>query len=140
ALSAAIGATIPFHRSMPSGFIPVALADSSVIPGKDGLKVYNDRPVNAETPAHLLDDRVTPASRHFIRNNGVVPENISPDGWKVTIDGEVETPLELTIEDLKSRFEVVTAQLVVECAGNGRAFFDPPASGNQWTYGAVGCS
>jgi DMSO/TMAO reductase YedYZ molybdopterin-dependent catalytic subunit len=28
---------------------------------------------------------------------------------------------------------------VVECGGNGRAYFQPGASGNQWTVGAVGC-
>ena len=26
----------------------------------------------------------------------------------------------------------------LECGGNGRAAFNPPASGNQWTVGAVG--
>ena len=26
----------------------------------------------------------------------------------------------------------------LECAGNGRAFFDPPVAGVQWTKGAVG--
>ncbi|MEX2628939.1 MAG: sulfite oxidase [Tistlia sp.] len=140
ALSAAVGAAIPFHRNMPSGFIPLALADTGAIPGKDGLIVYNDRPMNAETPAHLLDDRITPIERHFIRNNGSVPEDTSPDGWTVTVDGEVDKPLELSIDELKSQFEVVTAQLTLECGGNGRAFFDPPASGNQWTYGAVGAS
>jgi DMSO/TMAO reductase YedYZ molybdopterin-dependent catalytic subunit len=28
---------------------------------------------------------------------------------------------------------------VLECGGNGRSEFNPPASGNQWTTGAVGC-
>ena len=28
----------------------------------------------------------------------------------------------------------------IECGGNGRAGYDPPGKGNQWTYGAVGCS
>jgi DMSO/TMAO reductase YedYZ molybdopterin-dependent catalytic subunit len=61
------------------------------------------------------------------------------DSWKVKIGGLVDTPMELTIADLKSKFEVVTMALNLECGGNGRAFFVPPASGNQWTYGAVGC-
>ncbi len=30
--------------------------------------------------------------------------------------------------------------LTLECGGNGRGFFNPPARGNQWTYGAVACS
>ncbi len=141
ALSAAVGAAIPFHRNMPSGFLPLALAESAgAIPGKDGLTVLNDRPVNAETPAHLLDDRVTPTARHFIRNNGIAPEDTSPDGWMLTVDGLVTNPMELSIDDLRSQFEVVTEQLTLECGGNGRAFFDPPASGNQWTYGAVASS
>ena len=46
----------------------------------------------------------------------------------------------LTIGELKTMFEHHTYQLQLECGGNGRAFFDPPASGNQWTYGAVACS
>ncbi|MGH6904075.1 MAG: twin-arginine translocation signal domain-containing protein, partial [Geminicoccaceae bacterium] len=76
-MSAALGASIPFHRQMPAGLIPAALADEPkefALEGKDGLIVLNDRPVNAETPAHLLDDPVTPTARHFIRNNGNPPE------------------------------------------------------------------
>lgn len=30
--------------------------------------------------------------------------------------------------------------MVIECAGNGRAGFQPPATGNQWTLGTVGCA
>jgi DMSO/TMAO reductase YedYZ molybdopterin-dependent catalytic subunit len=141
AMSAAIGAAIPFHRSMPSGFIPLALAEGhEMIAGKDGLTVLNDRPVNAETPPHLLDDAITPTSRHFIRNNGVPPENTGVSGWTLTVDGLVDNPATFTIDDLKEKFEVVELALTLECGGNGRAFFDPPAKGNQWTLGAVACS
>ena len=140
AMGAAVGAAIPFHRYMPAGLIPEALAGAATdfkIQGKDGLTVFNDRPVNAETPAHLLDDDVTPTKRHFVRNNGIPPENTNPDGWTLTIDGEVENPMTLSIADLKSKFEVVKLKLQVECGGNGRAAFNPPAKGNQWTVGAV---
>jgi len=140
-MGALIGTAIPFHRNMPSGFIPEALAQSAMaIDGKDGLTVLNDRPVNAETPPHLLNDDVTPTARHFIRNNGVPPESTSVDAWSLTVDGLVDKPMELSIADLKSKFEVVTERLVIECGGNGRAAFDPPAKGNQWTLGAVACS
>jgi hypothetical protein len=63
AMSAAVGASIPFAKFMPGGLIPAALAQSDEpfeLPGKSGLTVLNDRPINAETPAHLLDDRITP--------------------------------------------------------------------------------
>lgn len=141
AMSAVVGGAIPFHRHMPAGLIPAALAETTedfAIEGKDGLTVLNDRPLNAETPAHLLDDDVTPTERLFIRNNGLPPDDTSPEGWTLTIDGEVNNPLELTIDDLRNRFEVVTQPMQLECGGNGRAGFNPPASGNQWTVGAVG--
>lgn len=140
AMGAVLGASIPFHRNMPAGLIPAALAEETeafTIPGKDGLSVLNDRPVNAETPAYLLDDDVTPTARHFIRNNGIAPENTSADGWTLKIDGLVDNPMELSIADLRNRFEVVRYKLQLECGGNGRAAFNPPASGNQWTVGAI---
>lgn len=128
---------------MPGGLIPAALAEETGdfrIAGKDGLTVLNDRPVNAETPAHLLDDNITPTARHFVRNNGVPPENTSPDGWTLKVEGLVDSPMELSIADLRERFEVLRLPLQLECGGNGRAAFNPPASGNQWTVGAVGNS
>ncbi len=145
AMSAALGASIPFAEYMPGGLIPAALAQSDAafeIPGKDGLVVLNDRPINAETPAHLLDDRVTPASRLFVRNNGIPPtaEAIDPDSWTLEIGGESATEtVSLTLPELKAKFKHYTYQLLIECGGNGRSEFVPSASGNQWTTGAVGC-
>ena len=139
-MAAMVGASIPFHRNMPVGFVPAALAQESVLIGKDGLTLLNDRPINAETPPELLDDAITPTSRHFVRNNGIPPEDMNPDTWTLTIDGFVDNPMVLTIADLKEQFEVVTMALTLECGGNGRGFFNPPASGNQWTYGAVACA
>lgn len=140
-MAAMLGGYIPFHRNMPAGFIPAALAEEPIsIEGKDGLVVLNDRPVNAECPAHLLDDLVTPTNRHFVRNNGLPPETVDAANWTLTVDGEVNDVLTLSIDELKDKFEVVKLQLQLECGGNGRAFFDPKAKGNQWTVGAVGCS
>jgi DMSO/TMAO reductase YedYZ molybdopterin-dependent catalytic subunit len=140
AMAAMLGTTIPFHRFMPSGFIPVALAEEPfLITGKQDLTILNDRPVNAECPAHLLDDEVTPTSRLFVRNNGIPPEMVDAETWTLSVDGEVENALELTIADLKRDFEVLSLQLQLECGGNGRSFFEPKARGNQWTVGAIGC-
>lgn len=144
-MGAMVGMAIPFERNMPRGILPVASAQDSgleLMSGKNGLTLLNDKPLNAETPAHFLDDEVTPYERMFVRANGLVPQSAldqNAEGWMLTIDGEVETPLELSIDELKSRFENVTKRLVVECGGNGRAYFHPGASGNQWTMGAVGC-
>ncbi len=142
-LSATLGISIPFARNMPAVLIPAAYAADNapdVIEGKEGLIVLNDRPINAETPAHLLDDEVTPNRYMFVRNNGIPPENINPETWELRIEGEsCITPTTFTIDDLRARFEEVTLQLQLECGGNGRSEFAPAASGNQWTTGAVGC-
>ncbi|MGD8206588.1 MAG: sulfite oxidase [Thiohalocapsa sp.] len=136
-----LGGFIPFHRNMPAGLIPAALAEEPFsIEGKDGLTILNNRPVNAECPAHLLDDDVTPTARHFVRNNGLPPETVDAASWTLSVDGEVEKPIEMSIDELKKSFEVVTLQLQLECGGNGRSFFEPKARGNQWTVGAVACS
>jgi DMSO/TMAO reductase YedYZ molybdopterin-dependent catalytic subunit len=143
AMTAALGVTgIPFGWNMPAGLIPAALADETdmfTLAGKErGLILHNDRPLNMETPAHLLDDDVTPAERFFVRNNGQLPEPIALADWRLTIDGEVETPLELTFDQLVNEFEPVTLKLQLECGGNGRSGFNPSPRGNQWSVGAVG--
>lgn len=140
AVGAIAGMTIPFERNMPRGLIPAAFAQDDLLAGKDGLTLLGDRPLNAETPAHLLDDAITPTNRHFIRNNGLLPDSVDAEGWTLTIDGFVDNPMTMTIADLRENFEVITRALHIECGGNGRAAFDPPARGNQWTVGAVACS
>jgi DMSO/TMAO reductase YedYZ molybdopterin-dependent catalytic subunit len=139
-MGALLGAAIPFHRNMPAGLIPAALADAELLKGKEGLVLLNDRPINAETPPHLLDSPITTNEHFFVRNNGGIPANTDTDGWELMIDGLVDNPLKLSIADLKEQFEVVKLALVIECAGNGRFFFSPPPGGNQWTYGGVGCA
>jgi DMSO/TMAO reductase YedYZ molybdopterin-dependent catalytic subunit len=139
-MGAIAGMTIPFERNIPRGLIPAAFAQDDVLAGKDGLTLMNDRPVNAETPAHLLDDAITPTERHFIRNNGLLPDSMDAETWTLTVDGFVDTPMTMTIAELRETFEVITRALHIECGGNGRYAFDPPARGNQWTYGAVGCA
>jgi DMSO/TMAO reductase YedYZ molybdopterin-dependent catalytic subunit len=145
ALAAALGGPIVFSDKMPGGLIPAALAQTTepfAIPGKDGLVYLNDRPVNAETPAHLLDDEVTPARHLYIRNNGHPPlqADIDPGKWTLRIEGEAcKEARSFTLEELKKQFEHHTYRLTIECGGNGRSEFNPPATGNQWTVGAVGC-
>jgi DMSO/TMAO reductase YedYZ molybdopterin-dependent catalytic subunit len=157
AMGAAVGGAVVFGDSMPAGLIPTAFAQEKKdapaaaapkgpqllqFPGKDGnLVVLGEKPLVAETPEHLLDDDTTPTSKFYIRNNGLMPEATKePDAWKLTVDGEVNTKLELTLGELKKRFPTVTRRMVLECGGNGRSFFTPQARGNQWTNGGAGCA
>ena len=144
AMGTALGASIPFADKMPGGFIPAALANSNTpfkIPGKhSGLIVLNDKPLNAETPPHLLDDLITPADKIFVRNNGIPPVNVDPASWTLTIEGEsAKNKIQFTLAELKKQFKHYTYQLTIECAGNGRSEFNPPTKGHQWTTGAVAC-
>jgi len=144
ALGAAIGMQIPYARHLPGGLIPAAFAETTEpfrLIGKDeGLVVLNDRPLNAETPAHLLNDAVTPNARLFVRNNGLPPGDVDAANWTLSIGGEsAGQPQKFSLAQLRSEFEVHTLRLQLECGGNGRAEYRPSARGNQWTTGAVGC-
>lgn len=145
AAGAWLGSWFPVSAKYPFGLIPAALADNPdpfVIPGKSaGLEILNDRPINAETPAHLLDGDFTANEFFFVRNNGRMPESIDPTTWTLTLDGEaLPRKVTFSLRDLQTRFAHHSYALVLECGGNGRKEFSPPAKGNQWTTGAVGCA
>lgn len=139
-----IGAEIVFGSNIMEGYIPLALQDPDPFKMFNKHKemiVLNDKPWNIEAQAHLLDDKITPNSCMFIRNNGLVPENIDAKKWVLKIDGEsVVKEKTYTLSELKSKFKHYTYQLTIECGGNGRSEFNPPAKGNQWTVGAVHCA
>jgi sulfite oxidase len=108
---------------------------------KPELIVLDTPELNAETPPHLLDDDITPLSRLFARNTGRMPDfpPAAISAWTLTIDGCVRSPRTWTIPRLKNEFEPVNQIAVLECAGNGRAFFREFAGTVLWQYGAVGC-
>jgi DMSO/TMAO reductase YedYZ molybdopterin-dependent catalytic subunit len=125
------------------GLLPSAWLDipDSPLP-KPGMIVHGGPAFNGEFPPHLLDDPITPTARHFVRNNGGIPERARSkdlNGWLPRVDGEVRHPLALTLEDLLC-LPQVTMQAVLECAGNGRSLFTPPVGGTPWMRGAVACS
>ncbi len=139
-----IGTELVFGSKMLEGYTPLALQDPDPFKlfnkNKD-MVVLNDKPWNIEAQAHLLDDKITPNPSMFVRNNGLLPEDINSKSWTLTIDGESVSKQKIyTLAELKSKFEQHTYQLTIECGGNGRAEFDPPAKGNQWTIGAVHCA
>src|SRR5687767_1034684 len=99
----------------------------------DDLVYLSREPLNAETPLDRQVGVITPAPRHYVRDHFAIPAG--PD--RLAIEGAVRTPMQLDpgqIRSLPPRSLVVT----LECAGNGRAFLDPPVSGEQWRTGAVG--
>lgn len=142
-LGALLGAKIVY--ALPEGYLPLALHQEND-PGKlfgkhEEMVVLNDQPWNVEAQAHLLDESPTPADKMFIRNNGIIPEDIDVNSWTLTIKGESSSQEKTySLQELKTKFSSHSYQLVLECGGNGRSEFYPPAEGNQWTVGAVSCA
>lgn len=143
-MASALGADIVFGATLPKGLTPLGLADPDpfeLFKKDKAMILLNDKPYNMEALAHQLDDEVTPNQYIFVRNNGLIPQDIDVDTWTLTIDGEsVSAPKTYTLAELKSKFPTYSYQLTIECGGNGRAEFDPPAKGNQWSVGAVYCA
>ena len=125
-----------------SGASPVLAAEEPAppppqpVPGKERLLMKTAAPLHLELPADQLTSWITPNELHFVRNHFEVPQ-IDPSTWTLLVDGEVDHPLTLTLDDLRT-FESVNAVRTLECAGNGRGLFTPKASGTQWGMGAVG--
>jgi DMSO/TMAO reductase YedYZ molybdopterin-dependent catalytic subunit len=143
-MAASLGIEIVHAAKLPTNYVPLAFQDSDpfkLFNKNKELIVLNNKPWNLETPPHLLDDKITPADKMFIRNNGLIPENVDVNTWILTVDGEsVSQAKTYSLADLKSKFKNYTYQLTLECGGNGRSEFFPPASGNQWKAGAVSCA
>lgn len=104
-------------------------------PTRDML-VRSTRPEDLEMPLSGFSDYITPIDHFFVRTHVYVP-TVDVNAWRLKVEGEVTTPLTLTLENLKL-MPAVDLVAVVECAGNGRGFYEPPVPGTQWSTGAVG--
>jgi DMSO/TMAO reductase YedYZ molybdopterin-dependent catalytic subunit len=101
-----------------------------------GLTGHSRDPLNCETPPPLLGADVTPSSQFFRRNHFPVPE-LDAATWRLAVNGLVRRQLTLSLDELK-RCSPRSLTVVLECAGNGRTQFWPPAEGERWGLGAVG--
>lgn len=99
------------------------------------LRLVTPEPLNAETILTHQAGGITPTPAFYLRNHLELP-SIAVSAWKLTIAGAVNKPLELTYDTLRGLPER-TLLVTLECAGNGRAAFHPPAEGEDWHYGAV---
>ncbi|MDO8596440.1 MAG: sulfite oxidase, partial [Sulfuricaulis sp.] len=100
-----------------------------------GMIMREEEPLNLEMPFGSLDGFLTPVDRFFVRSHFSIPQ-IDVKTWRLKIEGEVQTPFELTYDEVRE-MQSHTIPVTMECAGNGRAFLTPQASGVQWERGAV---
>jgi DMSO/TMAO reductase YedYZ molybdopterin-dependent catalytic subunit len=110
---------------------------SVVIPGKRPMILHNDRPEDLETPVRDFNSYLTPVNAFFVRQHIPRPAPIDPQAYRLTVDGMVSKPLQLTLADLR-KLPQYTVPATLECTGNGRGFYVPKVPGIQWGRGAVG--
>src|SRR3712207_847121 len=91
---------------------------------------------NHGMPLEALRYDVTPPGLHYVLTHYDIPA-VDPATWSLEVGGAVDRPLRLTLEDLQRR-AAVTSRVLLECAGNGRARFEPRPVGQPWLLEAVG--
>jgi DMSO/TMAO reductase YedYZ molybdopterin-dependent catalytic subunit len=117
-------------------FLAAALLQSTSRGGKRDMIERSARPVDLEMPLDGFADYITPLDRFFVRTHVYTPR-VDIGQWRLAVGGEVASPLMLTMDDLR-RMPSVELVSVLECAGNGRGFYEPSMPGLQWGHGAVG--
>jgi DMSO/TMAO reductase YedYZ molybdopterin-dependent catalytic subunit len=111
--------------------------EAPAIPGKRPMILHNDLPEDLESPGEYFTSWVTPVDAFFVRQHIPRPVQIDPNEFKITINGMVSRPMDVTLADLK-RLPQYTVPATLECTGNGRGFYTPKVPGIQWKRGAVG--
>jgi sulfite oxidase len=112
-------------------------SDVPAVPGKEGMIVRSFRFLDLEMPTEFMNSWITPVPHFFVRNHMFEPSTLDAAEWRLSVGGEVEKPLTLSLADL-GKIELHSVTNTLECAGNGRAFQNPHVPGAQWQKGAVG--
>jgi sulfite oxidase len=107
------------------------------VPGENGMILRSFGFVDLESPVEHFNTWITPLPHFFVRNHMHEPSELEAKDWRLSIGGEVEKPLTLTLAEL-SKIEVHSVVNTLECAGNGRSLYRPQVPGIQWGKGAVG--
>ena len=108
-------------------------------PQKRPLIRLTSRPPQLETPFSVFNEGIiTSNDAFFVRYHlSQIPTSIDPDTFALEIKGKVNSPLKLSLAELK-KFEPVEIVAVNQCSGNSRGFFNPRVGGGQMGNGAMG--
>lgn len=109
-------------------------------PQKRPLILLTSRPPQLETPFSVFDEGIiTPNDAFFVRYHwSGIPTSIDPQSYRLRVGGRVNTPLELSLDELKRLADPVELVAVNQCSGNSRGHFTPRANGGQLSNGAMG--
>src|SRR5262245_52600087 len=104
------------------------------------LIVRTADPLNSEPRLlALVADAVTPVKHFYVRNHGPMPK-VEVNDYKLHVVGMVGQELELSLAQIKERFQQVTVEATLTCAGNRRNEMSEikAVGGVQWDAGAIG--
>lgn len=108
-------------------------------PEKTDIMMLADRPPLLETPMHYFLQDLTPNDAYFVRwHYAGLPTRVDLKTYRIEMGGAVSNPLQLSIDDLRTKFEPISMTAFSQCAGNSRSFFRPQVPGAEWTNGAMG--
>lgn len=109
-------------------------------PQKRPLTLVTTRPPHLETPFPVFDEGpITPNDAFFVRYHlANFPLSIDPEAYRLSIKGAVNTPLSLSLTELKTLANAVAVVAVNQCSGNSRGFFTPRVFGAQLGNGSMG--
>ena len=109
-------------------------------PQKRPLILLTARPPQLETPFSVYNEGViTPNDAFFVRYHwSGIPTSIDEKSYRLKVTGNVNTPLELSLAELKQLGDPVELTAVNQCSGNSRGHFAPRANGGQLSNGAMG--
>jgi DMSO/TMAO reductase YedYZ molybdopterin-dependent catalytic subunit len=91
---------------------------------------------NHALPLEALRWDVTPLGLHYLLTHFDIPE-VDVGAWRLEVDGLVERPLSLSLEELRQRPSIELA-VTMECAGNGRAHVEPHVVSQPWVLEEAG--
>jgi DMSO/TMAO reductase YedYZ molybdopterin-dependent catalytic subunit len=91
---------------------------------------------NHGMPLEALRYPITPLGLHYLLIHYDIPL-VAAEAWRLEVRGLVKKPIELTLDEVRSRPRRTMA-VTFECAGNGRAALLPRPLSQPWLVEAVG--
>lgn len=92
-------------------------------PRPEFYKDTDGRVVGSRSPFLELEGLITPTDSAFVNAQVQMPEPVHPEEYSFSICGEVENPMEYSLEDVR-KLPGRTVRAVIECAGNDADFFN----------------
>lgn len=108
------------------------------------IRLTGVHPFNVEAPLTALykEGFLTSPELFYVRNHGAVPEVQDKDipNWEFSVEGLVENPITINLEQLIAEYEQVTCPITLVCAGNRRKEQNQVRKSKGFSWGAAGVS